>query len=119
MDLNRLIKKIYGESVFITGGSGESIQSSIKLHNVSTLQSTNVEEFVLDFLLDLQECEYRLVVLEMINIANNNYDKITLEVRCRHTSRTFKKIYYFNITGCRAVDLAFDYSSSGIKRSNK
>lgn len=114
MNLRRLFRKVYGVSLPISGGCGENIKTAIKLHNVSTLQSTNLEEFVLDFLLDLQDCEYRLVVLDVINIANNSYDKITLDVRCKHTSRTFKKIYYFNVTGCRAVDLGFDYSSSGI-----
>jgi hypothetical protein len=119
MNLRRLFRKVYGVSLPISGGCGENIKTAIKLHHTSTLEASDIEERVLDLIHDLQNYDYELVVLEMLNIRKLRYDKFTLELRCRHTSRAFYKAYYFNITGCRAVDLAFDYSSSGIKRSNK
>ena len=91
MNLRRLFRKVYGVSLPISGGCGENIKTAIKLHDTSTLEASVIEERVLDLIHDLQNYDYELVVLEMLNIQKFRYDKFTLELRCRHTLRAFYK----------------------------
>ncbi|MGZ0080168.1 hypothetical protein [Methylomonas sp. YC3] len=109
VNLNRLINKIYGASLPIMGGCGESINDAIILYYVSIIDSYKIEQHVLDLMMTLQDYSYELIQSEMLTIDKKQYDKIQLKIECKLTRKIFVKNYYFNITNCKIFDPDLEY----------
>jgi hypothetical protein len=108
MNLRRLFRKVYGIELPIKGGTGDSLDNAIVIFGVSTIDSINIEEQVLDLMHDLNDYDYELVELESINKGKYTYDKYVMKLQCQHTKRILLKTYYFDITNCRLMDLKMD-----------
>ena len=109
MNLYRLFRQIYGVKLPIRGGSGERIDDAIILHHVDILHVDKIEEHILDLILTLQDYTGLIINKDTIIKDKSTYHTFELKIQCKHTSKTSKKYYYFDITNIDILNHNLDY----------
>ena len=125
MNLKELLEADFGKKFPISGGSGNSIENALVIHNQDVSDYVGLEYYILSCLGTGRKIEWRRLGQQLVESNGRKIDKIKIETKKVTRTEVITQIenYYFDISEFfeaeSARELVFDEKETLLKIKNR